>query len=139
MTPLFALALMMNNYLHDVATALLAASACALVVLLRRYEAGARGPDAARYFLEIAERMTKLARFSLGWIVVGGIPRTIWYGEFEWASAAGRGQVVALIVKHVVALAFVIAGVVFWRRLKRQVAAVRDELAAAGAASARVG
>ena len=83
--------------------------------------------------------MSKLARFSLAWIVLGGIPRTIWYGDFEWANAAGRGQVAALIVKHVVALAFVIAGIVFWRRLKRQVAAVRDELAAAGAAPARVG
>ena len=139
MSPAAGIALMMNNYFHDVATALLAASAFALVVLLRRYEAGSRGPDAARYFLEIAERMTKLARFSLAWIVVGGIPRTIWYGEFEWANAAGRGQVAALIVKHVVALAFVIAGVVFWRRLKRQVAAVRAELATAAAAQARVG
>lgn len=128
MTPTFALVLMMNNYLHDVATALLAASAFALVVLLRRYEAEPRGPEAGRYFLEIADRMTKLARFSLAWIVLGGIPRTIWYGEFEWANAAGRGQVVALFVKHVVAFGFVAAGVVLWARLRRRVAAVRAEV-----------
>jgi len=130
MSPGAGIALMMNNYFHDVATALLAASAFALVVLLRRYEAGPRGPEAARYFLEIAERMTKLARFSLAWIVLGGIPRTIWYGEFEWANAAGRGQVTALVVKHVVAAALVVAGVAFWRRLRRRVATVRAELAA---------
>jgi hypothetical protein len=134
-----AVALMMNNYLHDVATALLAASAFALVVLLRRFEAAPRGPDAARYFLEIAGRMARLARFSLAWIVLGGIPRTIWYADFEWANAAGRSQVPALVVKHVVALAFVVAGAFFWARLRRRIATVRAELerssTAAGAAA----
>ena len=75
MSPAAGIALMMNNYLHDVATALLAASAVALWVMLRRYEAGQRGADAARYFLEIQGAMVKLARFSLAWIVLGGIPR----------------------------------------------------------------
>jgi hypothetical protein len=128
MSPTAGIALMMNNYLHDVATALLAASAFALWVLLRRYEAGERGPDAARYFLEIQRAMVKLARFSLAWIIVGGIPRTIWYVEFEWANAAGRGQVAALAVKHVVAFALVGFGVAFWRRLKARVKAVESEL-----------
>lgn len=128
MTPAAGIALMMNNYFHDVATALLAASAFALWVLLRRYEAGARGADAARYFLEIQRAMAKLARFSLAWIILGGIPRTIWYAEFEWANAAGRGQVAALVVKHVVAFGFVVFGVAFWRRLKARVRAVEGEL-----------
>lgn len=130
MSPPFALALMMNNYLHDVATALLAASAFASWVLLRRYEAGPRGADAARYFLEIQRAMVKLARFSLAWIVLGGIPRTIWYADFEWANAAGRGQVAALVVKHVVAFVLVAFGVAFWRRLRARVRAVEAELGA---------
>jgi hypothetical protein len=121
---------MMNNYFHDVATALLAASAFALWVLLRRYEAGGRGPDAARYFLEIQRSMVKLARFALAWIVLGGIPRTIWYVEFEWANAAGRGQVPALVVKHVVAAILVVYGVAFWRRLRSRVRVVEAELKA---------
>jgi hypothetical protein len=131
MTPAAGVALMMNNYLHDVATALLAASAVALWAMLRRYEAGPRGPDAARYFLEIQRSMAKLARVSLAWIVLGGIPRTIWYADFEWANAAGRGQVTALVVKHVVAFALVVAGAWFWTRLRRRVALVRAELGAA--------
>lgn len=130
MTPAAGIALMMNNYFHDVATALLAASAFALWVLLRRYEAGPRGRDAARYFLEIQRAMAKLARFALAWIVLGGIPRTIWYVDFEWNHFAGKGQVPALIAKHVVALVFVVFGVVFWRRLKARVRAVEAELAA---------
>lgn len=129
MSPAAGVALMMNNYFHDVATALLVSSAFALWVMLRRYESGARGPDAARYFLEIHRSMARLARFSLAWIVIGGIPRTIWYGEFEWANAAGRGQVIALVVKHVVAFALVAWGAAFWVRLGRKVAEIRTALA----------
>ena len=128
MPPSFAIALMMNNYLHDVATALLASSAVALWVLLRRYEAGPRGAEAARYFLEVQRAMVKLARLSLAWIVLGGIPRTIWYADFEWANAAGRGQVAALAVKHVVAFVLVGFGIVFWRRLQARVRAVEAGL-----------
>ncbi len=98
MSPAAGIALMMNNYLHDVATALLAASAFALWVMLRRYESGERGPEAARYFLEIHRSMARLARLSLAWIVLGGIPRTIFYTRFEGANAAGRAQVPALVV-----------------------------------------
>lgn len=128
MSPAAGIALMMNNYLHDVATALLAASAFALWELLRRYEAGERGVEAARYFLEIQRSMAKLARFSLAWIVLGGIPRTIWYADFEWANAAGRGQVPALMVKHVVAFVLVGFGIAFWRRLRTRVQAVEAGL-----------
>ncbi len=128
MSPAAGIALMMNNYFHDVATALLAASAFALWVLLRRYETGERGVEAARYFLEIQRSMAKLARFSLAWIVLGGIPRTIWYADFEWANAAGRGQVPALMVKHVVAFVLVGFGIAFWRRLRARVRAVEAGL-----------
>jgi len=128
LSPAAGIALMMNNYFHDVATALLASSAFALWILLRRYEAGGRGPDAARYFLEIQRSMAKLARFSLAWIVLGGVPRTIWYADFEWANAAGRGQVAALIVKHVVAAGLVVLGVAFWKRLRSRVRAVEASL-----------
>ena len=128
MSPAAGVALMMNNYFHDVATALLAASGFALWVMLRRYDAGARGPDAARYFLEIHGSMSRLARFSLAWIVLGGVPRTLFYAEFEWANAAGRAQVPALLVKHVLAFAFVAGGASLWVKLRRRVAEVRAAL-----------
>ena len=128
MSPAAGIALMMNNYLHDVATALLAASAVALWAMLRRYDAVPRGPDAARLFLELHRAMARLARISLAWIVLGGIPRTIWYGDFEWANAAGRGQLAALAVKHVVAFAFVAGGATLWVKLRRRVTEVRATL-----------
>ncbi len=127
MSPSAGVVLMMNNYLHDVATALLAASAVALWAMLHVYEECPRGPDAARYFLEIHRRMARLARFSLAWIVLGGIPRTVYYTRFEWANAAGKGQVPALVVKHVIAFSLVVAGAHLWIRVRRRVASVRGD------------
>lgn len=128
MSPAASVLLMMNNYFHDVATALLAASAVALVALLRHHDAAGGGPDAARLFLRMHRAMAGLARFSLAWIVLGGIPRTIWYTEFEWANAAGRAQVTALVVKHAVALGLLVGGAVLWRRLARRVREVEAGL-----------
>ncbi len=128
MTPAAGVVLMMNNYFHDVATALLAASGVALWAMLRAWERDG-GADAARFFVRIYRSMARLARFSLAWIVLGAVPRIIFYGEFEWANAAGRAQVPALIVKHVLAFAFVAAGAWLWIRLRRRVA--EAEVAAA--------
>jgi hypothetical protein len=142
MSPGLGVAVMMNNYFHDVATALLLASGFALWVMLRRYEQDG-GEAAGRYFLAMHRSMTRLARFSLAWIVLGGIPRTIFYAEFEWANAAGRMQVTALIVKHVLAVALVATGAWLWVKLGRRVAAVRarlgPEVAGAAPAPARAG
>jgi hypothetical protein len=136
MTPAAGIALMMNNYLHDVATALLAASGFALLAMLRVWERdGSR--ESARFFLAIHARMARLARVSLAWIVLGGIPRTLFYTEFEWANAAGRGQVVALGVKHVVALVLVVLGASLWIRLRRRVSEAARVAAAAPLADPR--
>jgi hypothetical protein len=45
--------------------------------------------------------------------------RGLTYREYEWAEAAGRDQVAALVVKHVVLVALVLAGCVFLYRLQR--------------------
>ncbi len=73
---------------------------------------------------------TRLARFSFAGIVLGGIPRTIFCGEFEWANAAGRGQVAALVVKHVLAFALVAGGAWLWLKPLRRVRAIEAELGA---------
>ena len=117
----FAIFLMINNYLHDVATALLAASGF-VVWLLSSEEISGAEPGAGRSLLVIYSKMTRLAWFSLAWIILGGIPRVVYYRDFEWASMAGKGQVAALIVKHIFAFMLVGAGAAIWFRVKRRLA-----------------
>lgn len=127
MSPTFGIIIMMNNYFHDVATALLLASGVAFWIIMKRL--GATKDEAVlRYFLALHQGMTRLANAALVWIVVGGIPRTMFYAEFEWANAAGKGQVPALLAKHVLFFVLVGAGAWIWIRVNGRVREIRESL-----------
>lgn len=119
-SPTFGIVLMMNNYLHDVATALLIATAAAIFALLK-VAAKIEEPPAILFFLNAYRRMVKLFHWSLIWIIIGGIPRVLFYTRFEWANAAGKGQVPALVVKHVIMTVLILAGIKWWRVVRRRV------------------
>jgi hypothetical protein len=98
--PTTTVLLMMNNYFHDFAVAVLISN----LVLFLAFARGLRGPlalsdDQRAYVYGVAKWVTYLA---LAWIVVGGAIRTINYKTFEWVEAAGKGQLFALGVKHMV-------------------------------------
>lgn len=119
--------IMMNNYFHDVATALLMASGFVIWVIVKRYDASAGTHDTTEYFLGIYRSATKMARFALAWIIIGGIPRTYFYREFEWANAAGKGQIPALIVKHILAFVFVGMGAYLWIKVNQRVKQIKSK------------
>ena len=117
--------LMLNNYLHDVATALLLASAVTVWILARLHRRSG-GPAVASFYVEAYRRLTRLAQIALVWILIGGVPRTLTYREFEWANAVGAGQVPALIAKHIVLVTAVTWGAILWIRLGREVRALEE-------------
>lgn len=130
MSPELGLAIMMNNYFHDVATALLVGSAFALWAMVRVYEES-EGPQPRAYLLRIYERMTKLARFSLAWIVLGGVPRLFFFMDFEWVNAVGKLQVPALALKHILIFIAVGSGARLWWQLRKRMAVIRASIATA--------
>ena len=108
--------IIMNNYFHDVATAVLLAAAVIMWVLARQASGGRPAETAA-----LARAYPTLSRFAaaaLAWIVLGGIPRVVFFNTHDLGAI--RGDLVpAIIVKHVVEVAAVVAGVVLWRRVRR--------------------
>jgi hypothetical protein len=128
-SPGLGVAIMMNNYFHDVATALLIAGAFTLHAIVR-IQKSMETPEATLFFLKTYDLMVKLFRFALWWVILGGVPRTIFYTSFEWANAADKLQVPALIVKHIMIVTAVVWGIIAWKRLKKKVALLRDSLPA---------
>ena len=128
MSPAVTVAIMMNNYFHDVATAMLAASGITLLLITKRFEAAEAQNDKAakEYFLSILAGMKKVARFSLYWLLLGGVPRTLAFRGFEWTTAREHGQIPALIIKHVIAFLVVALGVWLWLRANERVKAVLE-------------
>lgn len=123
-TPGLGVAIMMNNYFHDVATALLAASAFTLHAIVR-VQAVQNSVAGTLFFIRTYDMMVKFFRFALWWIIIGGIPRTIFFTSFEWNHFADKLQIPALMVKHILMFVLVVWGVIAWKRLKRKVDALR--------------
>lgn len=119
--------IMLNNYFHDVATALLASSGFVMWTLAKRYDPAA-GSEVAAYYVSCYQRITWLAKIALIWILLGGIPRTIAYRNFEWANAVGNDQVPALIGKHIVVGIMVGTGAYLWLRLRKRIQMIKERL-----------
>jgi hypothetical protein len=105
----------LNNYFHDVATATLLSSAVILFVLGRR---AARGGQGELQALKGAyPTLTKFARGALAWIILGGIPRTIFFYRAEFIPSAQKNIIPDLAMKHVVLVSAVVIGAILWVRI----------------------
>jgi hypothetical protein len=105
-----ALAVMLNNYFHDLAVAFLFASSLMAHLTLRRW------PDAP---LPLVRSLRRVAWASLAWVLVGGVVRAWFYEEYEWLPKAGTAQVPALVVKHILLVTLTVWGLVGVVRLSR--------------------
>ena len=75
-SPGLGVAIMMNNYFHDVATALLAASSFCIYALVKTHDL-LDDQVATLFYLKAYRQMRRFFRFALYWIIIGGIPRPI--------------------------------------------------------------
>lgn len=114
-----AILVMLNNYFHDLSTAVFAVSAIA-AWLVCRSRAMEEAPAAVR---PLAAGLVKVGIASLAWTLLGGMVRGITYREYEWVEAAGRGQVPVLVLKHVILVSLVTVGVFFLYRVRRSLRA----------------
>jgi hypothetical protein len=92
----FAVVIMLSNYFHDLATGLLFGSMVAYFVAVRAVEGRQPGLDRALF-----ARFRPIVKWALAAVLLLGVPRMIFYYDYEYLPAAGRDQITALIVKHV--------------------------------------
>jgi hypothetical protein len=86
--------------------------------------------EATLFFLRTHRIMVRFFRCALWWIVIGGIPRTVFFVSFEWNHFADKQQIPALAVKHIMMAVLVVWGAIAWRRLKLRVADLSASLTA---------
>lgn len=104
---LVGILVMLNIYFHDLAVAFLFASMLLAWLLTRR---GELSPALGR-------SLRRWSAGSLAWVLLGGGIRELTYRQYEWLEAVGRGQVPALILKHILLMGLVAAGLYFQFRL----------------------
>lgn len=109
------LLVILNNYLHDLATGTWLAANAFQWAMLRR----GRGA-CSEEMRETLRPVRWVSRIALVWIIVGGVIRAAAYRTYEWSDAAGRGQTSLLIAKHVLLFAMVAAGLWMEWRVDRE-------------------
>ena len=123
MSPALGIAVVLNNYVHDVATGLLLISA-----LWLGWSARDLGPSPSAETLAVFRRSyRRCVRFVWGSILVivgTGVVRTVHFEDFEWVPALGRGLVPVLVLKHVLIFAMLAVGLWAWARLRRRLDAL---------------
>jgi len=127
MSPAFAVFILMNNYFHDVATAMLLACGIALWVIIKQRE-GIKDPVAADYFLKLARGINGVAKFSLAWIILAGIPRVLTFKSFEWPNAVEKHHEAGLIAKYAIAVAMMIVGAWLWAKLSKRIREIKSSV-----------
>ena len=123
-SPTIGILLMLNNYIHDVATGLLLISALWLAWSARDL-GDAPSNELVSYFRRTYRRCVRFAVGSVVVIVLTGIVRTITFMDFEWQPALGKGLVPVLIMKHVLIFTMLGAGIYAWVQLKKRLRAIQ--------------
>lgn len=118
MSPLVAVCLMMNNYFHDVATAMLFACSATMLIFLKCTELSCS--DSIGFIKTVYGRMSKVFLFSVIWIVAGGIIRFATVCSFEWKNAVLKGHTNGLIAKYVIAAIMLSTGVFLWGVVRKR-------------------
>jgi hypothetical protein len=122
MNSFYSVVLMTGNYSHDIATAFLAVSGITMWLISKGYLASAnQSDDMELLFIRVYQSIRKIARYSLEWILIAGVPRIIFYKQFEWSHMAGNLQVVAIVIKHIVMFLIVGMGLYYWVKLNKKV------------------
>jgi len=110
-----AVIVMLNNYMHDLMTALFAVSALAAWFIMRS-DSIRKAPEALS---PVVHGLVKVGLFAFVWTLLGGGVRAMAYERYEWMEAVGRAQVPALIVKHVILVSLVVAGLIVLYKVRR--------------------
>lgn len=118
---------MLNNYFHDFATALVVVSTYGMLFLVKHAERKG-GRELKETIIELYPKMVHLTGGSVVFVFVAGIVRSFTYKDYEWHDATASGQVAALMVKHAILFVIFAYGIYLWIKVHRKVSAMRKEI-----------
>jgi len=100
---------MISNYFHDLSVAILASNILAVYITGRFLD---KKPIKDRIVPELFRKLTLVTYVAFAYVLVGGAVRAYFFMDFEWNPAVGKGQVTALVIKHVILFAITAFGII---------------------------
>lgn len=99
--------LMISNYFHDLAVAILASNVLVIFFLGRYFD---RRGIKADFMPELFGKLSRVTWIALTFVILGGAVRAYFFKDFEWNNAAGDSQIAALVVKHIILVGVTLFG-----------------------------
>ena len=109
----FAVFILMSNYFHDVATAMLLAAGAAMWIIMKTYER-MNSPVLKPLLLSLSRSMIRIVWVSIAFIVIGLVLRLMTLRQFEWANAVNNDIIPGLVAKYIIATIMLAAGMFLW-------------------------
>lgn len=121
-----AVFILMNNYFHDIATAMFLASGVAMWVIIKNL--GNNKEEAtAKYFTDVSRKVTMLARFSIYGLLISSILRMLAFKKFEWENAVEAHHVSYLLARHIIAFIAACSGIYLWVKLTKRIREIKGQ------------
>lgn len=108
---------MIANYFHDLAVAILFTNVLAVWYVGRHFD---RHPSHDEVVVTLFRKLSRVTWVTLGYVLAAGAVRAYFFLDYEWNPAVGRGQVAALVVKHVVLISLTVLGLLVQTRYRRR-------------------
>jgi hypothetical protein len=108
---------MLINYFHDLAVALLAINILSVYIVGRTLD---ESPLRDEILPRLFRVMSRVTYGALAFVLAGGVVRAFNFMEFEWNQAAGQGQIPALVVKHALLVGLTVFGLITHRKYQRK-------------------
>ena len=112
------IALMLSNYFHDLAVAMLAANVVVIHVAGRYLE---DEPQRREFLTVLVGKMSRLTWWVLGYVILAGGVRAWFFMDYEWNPLVPeQGMMVALGVKHILLFGLTAFGLLGMRKVRSQ-------------------
>ena len=92
-----------------------------------RYAEKSGGDDVQQMVLALYPKMVHITGGSVVFMFMAGIVRTFTYKDFEWNNAVEHGQVLALMIKHVILFILFAYGIYLWVIVHRKIKCLRNK------------
>lgn len=119
--------IMLNNYFHDFATALMVVSAYGMFLILKRAEES-NSLELKELSTYLYPKMVHVCGASIVFLFFAGIVRSFTFMDYEYSNAIAHGQITALIIKHILLLVLFFFGISLWMRVHKRIKILRVEL-----------
>ena len=114
---MFKILLMISNYFHDLATALMATNIIVVYFLGKFLD---NNPNKATAMADVFKKLSKITYGAFAYIIVFGGVRAYYFMDFEWNPAVGKGQVTALVIKHILLVTLTVIGLIVHTKYRKK-------------------